>query len=147
MNLELEWNEPCLQVIPVGQAQSWYIEYQPAGEMVVLTAYGRIFREDARRQAEQVAQLMRRHKTQRVLADFRGACVEISLPDIYWLPAHYATLTAFRRFRIAVVATATGHRMDSFTFYEVRCANAGFNVKLFVDPADAGQWLQQTSLS
>jgi hypothetical protein len=147
MNLELKWNEPRLELIPVGHTRSWKVEYQSAKGMVVVTSHGYFFGEDARRQAEQVSALMQRHKVKRVLADFGAAFVEVSLTDIYWLPAHYSSLTASRRFRLAVVVPASGYRMDSFKFYELRCRNAGFNVKLFPDQAAAEDWLQQTSVS
>ena len=127
---------------PISQTQSWKIEYAVAKKMVVITAAGEIFREDARRQAEEASQLMRRHKVNRVLADFSSALVEISLTDLYWLPAYYSTLTASRCFQVAVVVPATGYRIESFKFYALRCVNSGFSVKLFAEPAAAEAWLQ-----
>ena len=107
-------------------------------------AAGYVFHEDARRQAEQVSQLMRQHQVNRVLADFSAALVEISLTDIYWLPGYYSTLTASRCFQIAVVVPVTGYRLESFKFYALRCVNSGFSVKLFTDAAAAEAWLQPT---
>jgi hypothetical protein len=147
MNFEIE----CTQAVPeAGLAKrfrSWTIEYHAPTETVVITAHGRIFHEDAERQAEEASRLMRLHRTNRVLADFSAGCVEISLAKIYWFPAHYSALTADRRFRVAVVVPVNGHRIGSFKFYEAHCTNAGFNVKLFAEFADAENWLQPSSIA
>jgi hypothetical protein len=147
MNCEQELFSPWEQPTPVSPFQPWSVEYAHPKGIVVATARGHIFREDVRRQAEHVSQLLRQHKANRVLADCRTARVEISLTDIYWFPAYYSALTASRRFRIAVMVPATGYRMNSFKFYELRCRNAGFNVKLFSEYSDAEAWLQQTAIS
>jgi hypothetical protein len=147
MKTEPECNRPVLEPGTTGRFRSWSIESHISTGTVVITAHGRISCEDAKRQAAQASQLMRQHKSNRVLADFSAAIVEISLAEIYWIPGHYTTLTANRQFKIAVVAPVSGHRIGSFKFYEAHCTNAGYNVKLFAERTAAEQWLAQASVT
>src|ERR1700749_1790246 len=103
MNIEIECEQSVPEIVPIKQFSSWTIEYHAPTETVVITAHGRIFHQDAKRQAEWAAQLMRQHKAKRVLADFSAGHVEISLAQIYWFPSDYMMLTVDRQFRVAVI--------------------------------------------
>lgn len=143
MNHQFEINEFYPEANSGVTPQPWQAEFLAARQLILITACGHFFRDDARELTGEVSRLMRNHGTNRVLADFSAAGVEIPLTDIYWFPAHYAAVGCSPGFRVAVVVPATGYRREAFEFYQLRCANMGFDVRLFKDGTAAEKWLRQ----
>lgn len=120
---------------------AWKVDYMPERAMAMVTASGVIRNEDAKAQATEIACLLKRHETARVLLDYSDALSELSLPELYWLADQAAVLGAPWRLRIAVVLPRTRYRIGSYEFFELVFRNAGYEVRLFEAPEPAADWL------
>jgi hypothetical protein len=121
----------------------WEVEYKREKEMVVVTATGHVSGQDGKDQAEKAVRLLQEKRTTLVLVDYSEAMSEVSLPNLYLLPEHFAALGAPWHARIAVLLPRTGYRMESYQFFELACKRAGYSVKLFAETGPAEDWLRQ----
>jgi hypothetical protein len=109
----------------------------------VLVAFtGQFSLDDVKRQGRETIRLMKEHRVTRVMVDCRNALAEVSLTDIYWLPAIYDQLGAPRFSRVAVVLPVNKYQLEAYHFFELRCRNTFYNIRLFETIDAAEEWLQ-----
>lgn len=88
------------------------------------------------------ARLLAAESGYNILYDMRDSVTRVAMFEWYDLPRTLDVLqkAETRRARVAVLYPA--HSSRDFLFYEDTAANAGLNVKVFLDEAEALAWLK-----
>ena len=124
------------------RAIPWTAKHVPEKGLVLVEFTGQFSLEDVKRQGRETIRLLKEHRVLRVLVDCRNALAGVSLTDIYWLPAIYDQLGAPRFSRVAVVLPENKYQLEAYHFFELRCRNTFYNIRLFETIDAAEGWLQ-----
>ena len=120
---------------------TWDVKYIPDENIVQIETTGTFTLADSVAQIKEAVQLLKENEALLVLCDFSYAVSEISIADLYSLPKLYLEHGAPRTIKVGMVLPGTGHRHKDYNFWETRCRNEGFNVKIFDDTQTAKEWL------
>jgi SpoIIAA-like len=123
-------------------AVPWTAAHVREKGLVLVAFTGQFSLDDVKRQGRETIRLMKEHRVTRVMVDCRNALAEVSLTDIYWLPAIYDQLGAPRFSRVAVVLPVNKYQLEAYHFFELRCRNTFYNIRLFETIDAAEEWLQ-----
>jgi len=84
-----------------------------------------------------------RHKFN-ILCDVRGSTAKVTMADWFFLPR---TLDVYLKTKTRFVKTAivvsTGRQENTYKFFGTVTQNLGLNIRIFLDVADALQWLEE----
>ncbi|MBL8062923.1 MAG: hypothetical protein JNK32_07890 [Anaerolineales bacterium] len=122
---------------------AYTLNYEEAG-FIRLFYEGDAKLKDMKEVIEQGVALAREKNCFRVLSDFRAMRLNLSVVDLFSIPAYQASQSKelnvpFQKFRRAVVVP--NEDFDNYKFFENVAVNRSHQVKIFIDPEDAIAWL------
>ncbi len=121
----------------------WDVNYVPRDDTVVLTHTGHLSTEDVKDQARQVISVLKETNASRLLLDYSDSAIDITPPDLFTLPAYYASLGAPRDRKIANVVPKTEPHVHAAIYHKIVAQEKGYNFALFTSKDRAMQWLDQ----
>lgn len=125
---------------------SYKIELDHTRHLVKITANGELLQSDgeaiitnARKQAAE--------NNYNILYDMRNAITKVKFASWYHMPRKLDVFKDMksRNVKAAIVVSNTDPALSEYKFYENVTQNLGFNLKVFLDEAEAIKWLDKNS--
>ena len=120
---------------------TWSVERDPLHPWLIATFDGALTRQACARATRRILALATPGVPQGFLVDVRHATNELSVGDIYSIPAMWEHGGVERDSALALVITAESALRHDAEFFENTCRNRGWNVCVFDDYATALAWL------
>jgi hypothetical protein len=82
-------------------------------------------------------------KNYNILYDMRAATTNVAFINWYTMPRNLEVFKNQKAHKIkaAVLASQSDKALDDYRFYEIVTANLGFKLRVFLDEAEAVEWL------
>ena len=120
------------------------VYYVPEEKIVAAVVEGRLTPEAAQQAVSEIARVSTQNGTHCLLMDLRGAKLQASMTDIYYLPALLADAGLTRLHKQALVVAQDEEKYD---FLATVFANRGYWIRVFSDSESATSWLKDSSLA
>jgi len=120
----------------------WTITYDPDDEIIYIQTSGVLEIKAANEMRDEGAALIKDRQCKRILLDH--TLLEdsaLTTMETFDLPKIYQAHGISRAVKMALVVT--GKMKEKLHFYETVCRNNGYSVMLFLDRADALEWIKK----
>ena len=121
---------------------SWKIEFVKEDGILHLKAEGVMNIDLIKQMSSQAIGYAVEYGTNKYLVDLRKMVPEVSTMNIHDLPKILRDFGLTLRSRIAVLFSPSSEKKEDFSFFETVSLNRGLQVRLFMDPDEALQWLK-----
>ena len=121
---------------------TWDVRYLDDTNIIYIVNKGASTNQDYEEQTIKALELAKEHNTHLFLTDNSEATNKAAILEIFYLPALYDKLGAYKINKLGVIVPNTPYKNEDYKFYETLCKNRGWNVKLFHDKDDAIEWLR-----
>lgn len=115
------------------------VRYDSNNKCLMASMEGEIDIKTIQEFAKEVVQKAKKHNCKKMLNDVRNINIKLSTVDIYSLPKYAYESGVDMVYKRALVAS---NDFDDVAFFETVSVNKAQNVRVFRNPEDALEWLQ-----
>jgi hypothetical protein len=123
----------------------WKINYLEDIDVLSVVITGTITSAEIKKVSIELLEESKKRNVTRVFCDCRTVSLNISLPEVYYLPKTMKDLGVGHRHKVAIVYSVASSVESFFTFFDDCSYNTGLNQKVFADYAAAYQWLLESA--
>lgn len=115
------------------------LRYDQKCNCIIGSFIGNMNLEAIKEYAKEIKKTVSKYNCKHFFNDLRGANINLSITDIYYIPNLLIQFGIDRRWRIAIVILKES---EDSSFFETVALNRRFRVKVFTDPNEAMIWLK-----